>query len=170
LRQQLAGAFSKPGGGRPEEPVTADLLKAFGEGMLEKACDETVDGKGQPPGLVSARGGVAEGDAAVLEGFDAIVGDRDAMGIAGKVLGGVLAVAGVLEMDVPGFAEDRRIDLIEEAGAVEGVADLGAEDLGQGVARDEESGMSWLAPSLSVLGQATGGDEEVDVGVIGEIA
>jgi hypothetical protein len=115
----LAGAFSQPCGGRAEEPVAADFLKAFGQGVLEKACDEGVDGKGQSPGLVSAGGGVAEGDAAMIEGFDAIVGDRDAMGIAGKVLGGVLAVAGVLEVDVPGLAEDRRIDLIEQTRPVE---------------------------------------------------
>ena len=125
----MAGAFAEAGGGRAEEPVAADFLKAFGEGVLEKACDEGVGGKGEPPGFVSAGGDVAEGNAAVLKGFDAVIGDRDAMSIAGEVLGSVLAAAGVLEVDVPGFAEDRQIHLIEETRAVEGVADLGAEDL-----------------------------------------
>jgi len=47
----------------------------------------------------------------MIEGFDAVVGEGDTMNIAGEVLDGVLAVAGMFEMDVPRFAEERRIDL-----------------------------------------------------------
>jgi len=168
--KQLAGALALGGGGRAEESIAADLLKAFGEDVLEKARDEGVDGKGEMPGLLCARAGIAKGDAAVLKGFDAVVGDGDAMDIAGEVLGGVLAVASVLEMDVPGFAEDRRIDLRQEIFTVEGVSDLGAEDLGQGVPRDEEAGMSGLAPDVALVCQPACGGEDVDVGVVGEVA
>jgi hypothetical protein len=168
--KQLAGALALAGGGRAQESIAADLLKTFGEGVLEKTRDEGVDGKGEMSDLVCARAGIAEGDSAVFEGFDAVVGEGDPMDIAGEVLGGVLAVASVLEVDVPGFAEDLRIDLPQEILTVEGVADLGAEDLGQGVTRDEEVGMSGLAPGLALIGQPSGGGEEVDVRVVGEVA
>ena len=42
------------GGSRAEESVAADLLKALGKDVLEKACDEGVDGKGKMLGLVCA--------------------------------------------------------------------------------------------------------------------
>ena len=109
--KQLTGALTLAGGGRAEESVATDFLKAFGEDVLEKARDEGVDGKSEMSGLVCARADIAEGDVAVLKGFDAVVGEGDPMDIAGEVLCGVLAVASVLEVDVPGFAEDRRIDL-----------------------------------------------------------
>ena len=84
-RKQMAGALALFGRSRAEESVAADLLKAFGQDVLEKARDEGVDGKGETSGLVCARAGIAEGDAAVLEGFDAVVGEGDAMDIAGEV-------------------------------------------------------------------------------------
>lgn len=90
-RKQLSGALAFLGRSRAEEPIAADLLKAFGQDVLEKARDEGVDGKGETSGLVCARAGIAEGDAAVLEGLDAVVGDGDTMDIARKVLGGVLS-------------------------------------------------------------------------------
>ncbi len=89
--KQLAGTLALTCGGGAEESVAANLLKAFGEDVLEKTRDEGVDGKGETSSLVCARAGIAEGDAAILEGFDAVVGEGDAMDIAGEVLGGVLA-------------------------------------------------------------------------------
>jgi len=133
--KELAGASALTGGGRAEESVTADLLKALRKDVLEKARDEGKDGESEASGLVSARAGIAEGDATMIEGLDAVVGDRDAMGIAGEVLGSVLPVAGVLEVYVPGFAEDGGVDVLQELLAVEGVADFGAKDRGQCVAR-----------------------------------
>lgn len=158
------------GGGGLEEPVAADLLKALGENVLEEARDEGLDGESKAPGLMCARVDVAESDTVVIEGFDTVVGESDTMGIAGEVLGGVLAVAGVLKMDVPRFAEDRRINLSQELLTVEGVADLGAEDLGQSVPRHEETRMGGLAPGFALVSQPAGGGEEMDVRMVGEIA
>ncbi|MFY9824555.1 MAG: hypothetical protein WAM82_24475 [Thermoanaerobaculia bacterium] len=105
--KQLAGTFSQAGGGWAEKPVAADLLKAFGEDVLEKTCDEGLDGKGEVSRLLSAGTDIAESDATVVEGFDAVVGEGDAMSIAGEVLGSVLAVASVLE-EAPRGAQPRR--------------------------------------------------------------
>jgi len=62
-------------------------------------------------GLICAGIDVAEGDAVVFEGFDAVVGQSDAVDVAGEIFGGVLTVSCELSVDVPGLAEDRRIDL-----------------------------------------------------------
>ena len=59
--------------------------------------------------------------------------------------------------------------MIQELLSVQSIADLGAEDGGEGVARDEEAGMGGLAPSLALVGQPAGGDEEVNVRMVGEI-
>jgi hypothetical protein len=45
--KQLAGTLALTCGGGAEESVAADLLKAFGEDVLEKARDEGVDGQGE---------------------------------------------------------------------------------------------------------------------------
>lgn len=168
--KELAGALVLTGGGRAEEPVTADFLKALRKDVLEKARDEGKDGESEAPGLVSARADIAEGDATKIEGLDAVVGDCDAMGIAGEILGSVLTVAGVLEVDVPGFAEDGGVDVLQELLAVEGFADFGAKDRGQCVARYEKASMGWFAPGFALVGQSTGGGEKVDVRVVGEVA
>lgn len=168
--KQMACAFSRFRGGGSEEAVGADFLKALGEDMLEKTRDEGVNRQGESSGLMGARIDVAEGDVVVFEGFDAFVGQSDPMDVAGEILGGVLAVAGALRVDVPGLAEDRGIDLIEQPRLVEGVADFGAKDGGEGVSRDEKVAMGRLAPGFPVFGQAAPGDEEMDVGVVGEVA
>jgi hypothetical protein len=46
---------------------------------------------------------------------------RATLDIARQVLGGVVAVAGMLEVDGPGFAEDRRIEPGEQVRALETV-------------------------------------------------
>lgn len=168
--EQMASAFSRAGGGRSEESVAADLLKTLGEDMLEEARDEAVGGQDEAFGLMGTGIDVAEGDAVVFEGFDAVVGQRDAMDVAGEILGGVLAAARELKVDVPGLVEERRIDLIEQTRPVKGVADLGAEDGGESVSREKEAAVGRLAPSFAVFGQSARRDEEVDVGVVGEVA
>src|SRR4029077_18352448 len=152
------------------EAVAADLLKAFGKDVLKKAGDKGVNGKSEATGLVSAGTDVAKRDSAVIEGLDAVIGDRDAMDVAREVLGGVLAIASFLKVDIPGFAEDSRIDLVQETLLIEGVADFGTENRGEGVSRDEEAAMGGLAPGAAWVRQPAGGGEQVDVGMVGEVA
>ena len=80
---QVGGA-----GGVGEEAVVADAVEAGGQDVDQEAADELAGGEGHQlaPGL--ALGAVvlpAEGDAALVEGDQAAVGDGDAVGVAGEV-------------------------------------------------------------------------------------
>src|ERR1700752_2319632 len=68
----------------------ADLVEAGRQDVLEEAPDELVAGDGF---LTLAVGGavlVAIGHALVVDGQDAVVGDGDAEGVAGEIVGGGL--------------------------------------------------------------------------------
>ena len=83
--QQVARAVEVWPAGRAQETRGADLGEARGEDVLEEAGDEDVHRERQAPGLARAGVGVAEGDAAVLKAFDAVVGEGDAVDVAGDV-------------------------------------------------------------------------------------
>jgi hypothetical protein len=137
----------------------------MGRTCSRKRGEEGVNRQDEATGLTGARADVAEGDSFAVEGLEAVVGQGDAMDVARQVLGGVVAVAGMLEVDGPGLAEDPRIEPGEQVHALEAVAHLGAEDLREGVTGDEEAAVSRLAPGLAVRRQSAGGDQQVDVGV-----
>jgi len=81
--EQLTGPPEIGSGRGAEEAVVADLGEAPGEDVLEEAGDEVVNGKGDAAGLAGTGVGVAEGDPAVLEAFDAVVGQGHAVDVAG---------------------------------------------------------------------------------------
>jgi hypothetical protein len=122
--EQLAGALATAGGGGAEEAVGADLREAHGQDVLAEAGEEGVNRQDEATGLTGARADVAEGDSFAVEGLEAVVGQGDAMDVARQVLGGVVAVAGMLEVDGPGLAEDPRIEPGEQVHALEAVAHL----------------------------------------------
>jgi len=69
----------------------------------KKAAQELVCGNGHDP-VLAAMGIVspAEGDAIILEGHEAMVGDSDAMGVAGQVVENLFGTAeGWLGVDDP---------------------------------------------------------------------
>jgi hypothetical protein len=150
--EELAGALTASGGRGAQEAVGTDLGEALGQDVLEEASEEGMVGQGQAAGLAAARVDVAEGDPLAVEALDALVGESDAVDVAREVLGGVVAVAGVLEVDGPGLAEEGGVEAVEQLGAGQGVAHAGAEDLREGVAGDEEAGMSRLSPGVAVGG------------------
>ena len=81
----------------------ADADQAFGQHVKKKSAQELICGNGH--NLVLAAVGIvspAEGDAIVLEGHEAMVGDGDAMGVAGQVVENVFGAAeGWLGVDDP---------------------------------------------------------------------
>ena len=97
----MAGALEALAGGGAKEAVVADLGESAGKDVLEEAGDEVLDRERHAAGLVGSGVGVAESDPAVLEAFDAVVGEGDAVDVAREVEGGALAVADLLDVDNP---------------------------------------------------------------------
>ncbi len=85
----------------PETEV-ANFVKAFWQDMLQIAAHEFMAGDGAGfvvPGLSIL---VAEGDAGLVESDQAVIGDGDAEGIAGKIVeDSLLALTPGLDMDHP---------------------------------------------------------------------
>jgi hypothetical protein len=66
----------------------AEAMEAAGQDVDEEAAHELMGCQGHDLGPVSALGAVVlplEGDAVVVEGEQAAVGDRDTVGVAGEI-------------------------------------------------------------------------------------
>jgi len=90
-----------------EESEVSDANQAGGQDVKQEAAQELMSGNRHNL-LLAAMGVVspAEGDAIVLEGHEPMVGDGDAMGIAGQVVENVFGTAkGRLGVDHPVLAE-----------------------------------------------------------------
>ena len=101
-----------------EEAEVADADQAFGQDMDEKAAQELLGGNGHD--LVLAAVGIvspAEGDAMVLARHEAMVGDGDAMGIAGQVVENMFSTAeGWLGVNDPVLSAELPEEMVEAAG------------------------------------------------------
>jgi hypothetical protein len=87
---------------RTPEAVIPDLVKAFGQDVLEEPSNEFLCWKGHLVPSVCAGIPVEEGDVAMVHGEDAGVTDGDAMDVAGQIAQNVLgALNGWLAVDVP---------------------------------------------------------------------
>ena len=92
-----------------EDAEVADADEAFGEQVQQEAAQELIDGESHQLLLVVV-GGVApaEGDLAVGQCDEAMVGDGDAMSVAAEILEHVVGIAkGWFGVDDPVFAEER---------------------------------------------------------------
>jgi hypothetical protein len=100
-----------------EEAEVADADQAFGQNLDEKAAQELLGGNGHD--LVLAAVSIvspAEGDAMVLESHEAMVGDGDAMGIAGQVVENMFSTAeGWLGVDDPVLSAELPEEMVEAA-------------------------------------------------------
>ena len=110
---------------RAEETVVADLLKTFGQDVLQEATDELLGGEGA--GLPAAGGAVtvAERDLTLLKFKDTPIGEGDAKNIGSQILEGRLTRADRLTVDDPRLPPDRGGDLVEQLGLLQGSAKLG---------------------------------------------
>ena len=85
-----------------EEAVVADADEALGQGVKEEAAGELAEGEGEGAGPGTPVVLVAEGDVVVVDSDQPVVGDGDAMGVAGQILqDGVGAVEGWLGVNDP---------------------------------------------------------------------
>jgi hypothetical protein len=90
-----------------EETEVADADKAAGQQVEKEAAQELIGGQ-RHESLSVAVSGVppAEGDVALFEGDEPVVGDGDAMGVSAEIAQGVLRSAeGALGVDDPVVTE-----------------------------------------------------------------
>ena len=101
----------------------------------------------------------------VIAGNDPAVTDGHSEDVRGEILQGCPAVADGFGMDDPGLTPDRRIDLRQYAGAVQGVTELGAKEDRQSRHRHQELGMR-RQPLGTVGADAPAGHHVMNVRVI----
>ena len=166
----MAGPLEIGPAARTQESVGAYLGEAARQDVLEEPSDEGVHRQRFASGLTRARVGEAEGDAAEREALEAVVGEGHAVDVAREVARGVLAASDLLHMHGPGSLPDRGIDVAIEAGAMERVAQLHAEDRRKCVAGQEKAPVGRLHPRRPVRGEPARGDKQVRVGVVVEPA
>ena len=168
-----------------EESEVANANQTLGQNVDEEASQELIRGNGHDL-LLAAVGIVspAERDAIVLEGHETMVGDGDAVGIAGQVVENMFgATEGWLGVDHPvlpaEFGEEvaecaRRGKLPKRAMELEPVVfeqftkpgpELAAEAAAKCLDGQEEA---WrrIDPSGTIGSQAAGGNDVVDMGMM----
>jgi hypothetical protein len=136
---------------------------------LEEAADELLGVEGAGPEGAGVGGAIAEGDLAVGQFEDAAVADGDAEDVGSQILQGVETIAHGLAMNDPILLPHCWGDKGEEIGLAQSVAELGAEDGGEGLDGKQEV-LSGGQPGLTIRGKAASGDEVVNVGVVAEVA
>ena len=183
-------AALREGGGAAaigEQAEMANADEAVGDDVEQEAAEELVDLElhdldAVAVGIVAP----AEADAALGEGDEPIVGERDPMGVATEVGEHVLGPGeGRLTVDDPGLGAEflepggkrRRLGEGSQApgemqsAPVEGPPQAGetpaAEDLRQGADGEEEGGPGGN-PARAVPGERSARDDAVDVHVLGE--
>ena len=95
---------------------------------------------------------VAESNVVLVEAFDAVVGEYDAIDVARQIEQGLLTGTNLLHVHGRSLFPDGRIDLLMQAGAGKRSTQLCAKDAREHVAGSEEARMSRLEPRPSHRG------------------
>jgi hypothetical protein len=133
--------------------------------MLQEAAHELMAGDAVGPPSVRFTVLVTNDNALVVESGDTRIGDGDPEDIAREVFKyGLLALSPDRAMDDPwpgpyGLGQNQVGTAFLERGP-----ELAAEEFGQGLLRYEKGATRWM-PVVTVIGDATSGDQAVDVGV-----
>ena len=145
-----------------------DFLKALGQDMLKEPPEKryAVELSGAEAGTADFP--VGEGDRAVLQVDETVVGDGHLEDIRGEVRQGGVAVVVGLTVDIPGDAPDLGGDVLQHASVAHLCFEEGAVDGGEGFHRDKEVGAGG-PPGRTVRGKATAWNTVVDVGVVLEL-
>jgi len=153
-----------------EEAVVAQLGEAVGQDMLKEAADEL---RGRQGGDLLGFGLavlVSKGDLAVFKFEDAIVAEGYPKEIRGQIFEHGLSAAGRLTVHDPVLLPGWRRHLAVEQSFLEGITELGAEDLAKSFDGRQKSGMLGGKPVLGIGGEAAGGHQIMDMGMVVEIA
>src|SRR5258706_12752944 len=109
---------------RAENSVVTDFGDTARKNVLEESPDEFDSRQSDPLYLLGAIVAIPEADRAIVDGFDAAVGDGDAKDVASEVIENLVATAGVLGMNDPVFLPDRYSSMSEQSGRFQCVTKL----------------------------------------------
>ena len=168
LHDQQADGRERDGTAGMEQAEVADFHEAIGQDMLEEPAEKLHDVEVGGAEAGTAHFPVGEGDRAVREADETVVGDGDLEDIRGEVGEGGVAVVIGLTVDIPGDGPDLGVDVLQQAGVAHLFFEEGAVDGGEGFDGDKEVGAGG-PPGRAVLGEATARDDVVDVGVVLEL-
>ena len=131
--------------------------------------DEFFGGEGAELDLAGIGRAVAKGDLVVFEFDQAAVADGDSEDVGSEILEGSAAVANWFAVDDPVLFPDGGRDIVGEARFLKGVVEFCSEDPGEGFDREQEV-MVGRQPGAMIGGHPTGGDEIVNVRMVGQVA
>ncbi|MEK6283806.1 MAG: hypothetical protein AABN95_25905 [Acidobacteriota bacterium] len=151
-----------------QQAVVTDFNEAWWEHVLEEAADELLGGDGATLELISGGVFVRESDLAIMEVAEAVVTEGHAKDVRGEILEGLGAGAYRFGVDHPVFAPDPGSDCGEQISLFQLIAELSAEDTGEGFHRNQKV-FAGRAPAVEVR-EAAAGDDVMDMGMIEELA
>lgn len=156
------------GTARMHEAEVTDFHEAIGQDMLEEAAHkfDGVETGGALPG--TARLTVREGDGALLERNDAVVGNGDLENVRGEIFTCAMSVGLGPTVDVPGGVPDLRVDVFEHAGLFHLLLEDSTVDGRESFNGDKEV-VSGREPLGAFFGETTAWDDGVDVRVVLEL-
>src|SRR5712691_7544284 len=168
LPHQQADRGERDGTAGMEQAEMPDFHEPIGQDMLKEPAEKFHDVKVCGTEASTAHLAVGEGDRAVPQADEPVVGDSDLEDIRSEVGESGVAVVLGLRVDVPGDGPDLGLDVLEQASVVHGVFEEGAVDGGEGFDRDKEVGAGG-PPGCAVCGEATAGHNIMDVRVVLEL-
>ena len=161
-----------------EETEVADADKAAGQQVEKEAAQELIGGQRHESFSVAVSGvPPAEGDVAIFEGDEPVVGDGDAMGVSAEIAQGVLRSAeGALGVDDPVVTEEgsqprtkgrwfgqvqqsaMKLEIASMKCGLQAGDELAAEDTAEHVDGEEEAA-GRTDPAAMVRSQSAGGQD-----------
>ena len=139
-------------------------MQPLWQDVLQEAAHELMAGDTAGPPSVRFTVLVTNDNALVVKADDTCIGDGDTEDIAREVFKhGLLALSPDRAMDNPWPGPRGRWQNQIGTALLERGPELAAEEFGQGLFRDEEGVTRWV-PVVTVIGDATSGDQAVDVG------
>jgi hypothetical protein len=140
LHDHQAEGVEREGTAGMEKAEVSDFHDAVGQDMLEEPAEKLHDVKVSGAWAGTANFTVGEGDRAVLEADDALVGDGDPEDRGGEGGEGGVAVVIGLTVDVPGDVPDLWVEVFQPSGCAHLLFPHGAGDGGEGFHGDKEVG------------------------------
>lgn len=137
--------------------------------MLQETMDELVDRQRQVPGLGGLGILVAESDEIVIERDESIVGESDSKDVGSQVSKSGMAGSNRTDIDNPVLLPDFGRGLMVEVLMFEGMAKHCAKDFGESRSGQKEL-LCCRHPAISVFGEATAGNDHMNVRVVSQIA